>query len=88
MNYSGPLIRFTVYPGGIVMKPIFLAPLAVPASEITAVRLKREWWAKGVEIAHTSSHVASPIFLHCPEDHPFVTALRTIAPMGAGRDVR
>jgi hypothetical protein len=88
VRFGGPLLRATVYPGGLVIKPIFQASFALTASEIIGVHFKRQWWANAVEITHTSPHVAGRILLHCAEDDPFVTALRTITSEGTGAELR
>ena len=86
MNYRGPLVHAEVYPGGILVKPIFQAPFALATSDIASVHFKPEWWDKGVEIAHTSPQVTSPIFLRCSGDDPFMTALRKITSTRAEPD--
>lgn len=80
VNHTGILNRATVYEGGIVIKVGFLTPFAVAASEIVAIRPKRVWGVKTIEVEHKSAIIASPLRFHCSERHPFVVALRTIAP--------
>jgi len=78
VNFSGPLLRATVFPGGLRIKPIFLAAFAVAGSEITAIAFKREWGLSSVEIVHVSAEVASPIQLQCAKNDPFIAALQSI----------
>jgi uncharacterized membrane protein YhdT len=83
LNLSGPLLRATVHPGGIAFKPLFLAPFALTAGEITAATYQATWLKRGLEITHHSPQVASPILVRCAEHDPFVAAAQRLMEMPA-----
>lgn len=79
VQYRGPLLRATVFPGGVVLKPFLQPPCALAAAEITGVRDSPVRWPIGqIAIVHTSAQVARPIYLGCGASSPFVAALRGV----------
>ncbi len=63
LNFSGPLLGVTVYQGGLLIKPVFMPPIALFSYEIRAVYPARWWFSSVTTIAHSSAAVASPIRL-------------------------
>lgn len=89
IEFRGPLLRATVYPAGIVIEPLLLATFGVPDYEIIDIGFTGGWRSLGgkrLEIHHRARHVAKPILLWCAENHPLVTALRTIASATAAHE--
>jgi hypothetical protein len=84
LNARGPLIRAEVYPGGLVIKMIMLAPFAILKHEIAAIEAKKVFLGTIIEIRHLSAQAASPIQLACGGDTAFYAALDTLmgAPVG------
>lgn len=79
LRYNGPLLRATVFPGGVVIEPLFQAAFAVPVAAISAVAFTRVGLGVPVvELVHTSTEVASPLLLQVTETQPFAAALRDL----------
>jgi hypothetical protein len=77
-SFREPLLKVTVYPTGVVIKPIFMHVLALALNEITAVRLERVFFRQAVTIHHSSALVRKPVVLYCNADDPVVRALRSL----------
>jgi hypothetical protein len=73
---SRPLVRIEVFRTGLVLKPVFMAPRVVLASEIQAVRYRAGWTVRGIEIVHAGTEVRSPIGLAVQEHDPVARAIR------------
>jgi hypothetical protein len=79
VHASGPLIHVEIYPGGMLIKLPTLAPVALRGDEITALREKKSWSERGIEIIHRSSQTPSPIRLRCEHNKSFCTTLERIS---------
>lgn len=75
LRFGGPLLKVTVYSQGIHCKPILMPAFGILASEIQNISMQSSYLRKGVEITHTSSEVANPIFLYCSNNSVAVSAL-------------
>jgi len=75
LRVSGPLVRVAVHPAGLVVAPLLLGARAVLTGEIREIRPS----AGGVEIAHTSPDVRSPLDLAVGESSPVARALLALA---------
>jgi hypothetical protein len=78
VTISGPLIQVSVLPGGIVIKPIFMPPRAIGASEISRVFPKRRIFGNYLEIEHAGTDVASPLILYVSADSRVGRALGSL----------
>jgi len=74
-NFGKPMLRVTVHPGGVVVKPMWMEPFAVEREQIRSVERKRFFLVERIEIVHGSPDVRSPIRLEPSKDAPFVAAL-------------
>jgi hypothetical protein len=74
------VLRVTVHPGGLIIKPMFAGERAVLPREITAVRPRSWLFARGVEIEHSGIDVASPVGLLVPADGELPRAIRALTP--------
>jgi hypothetical protein len=74
-NFSRPMLRLSVHPGGVVVKPLWMEPFAVERDQVTAVGRKRFLFVERIEFEHTSPDVRSPIRFEGEKDAPFVAAL-------------
>lgn len=79
VTFSGPLLDVSVYPGGIVMKPVFMGRHAILASEIREVTAKRGVFGQRVEVAHTGVDSPSPFVIFGSDKSPLVEAIRRVA---------
>jgi hypothetical protein len=77
LQFRGPLLHVVVYPGGILLKPLFMPAVAILNHEITAIRLQKVWFSEVVEITHIAQSLASPIQLACGSDNPIRAMLLT-----------
>ena len=78
LRLSGPILDVTVYPGGIVFKPPFMAAIAIPADTIdgtTADRSAAGLGSRRLWIAHHEPSAPSPIFLYVGPDDPIAVAI-------------
>jgi hypothetical protein len=88
VQFKGPLLRVAVHPGGLVIKPLFLPAFAVAAGDITAIRHHDNLFLWGLEVAHASPQVVSPLRLGCDERSAVAEALRSIAAATVARPAR
>jgi hypothetical protein len=70
-----PIVRVEAYPTGIVIRPAFMAPRVVLASEMVDVRYEKSWKQRGLVIRHTGTELASPVALGVDERDPIVAAI-------------
>jgi hypothetical protein len=84
LNAHGPLIRAEVYPGGLVIKVLLLAPFAILKHEIAAVEAKSVVLGTIIEIRHLSAQAVTPIQLGSGGDTVFRAALDTLIDAPAG----
>jgi hypothetical protein len=82
LRMRGPLLNVTVHPGGIILKPIFMAPRGMLVSEIEALEIHRQLWMRYVSIRHTAPDVASKVVLYISVDSPVSRAIQALI----GRD--
>jgi hypothetical protein len=75
VSFRGPLLRVTVHPAGLRVKPLLLPAFAIRASEITAVEPVQYGWLNGIELTHAARHVVSPLILYRDWDDPFRATL-------------
>lgn len=78
LRLPGPMIKVSVYPGGIVVKPLFMAEHAVLASEIDHVTATRAWTRREVTIEHTGVDMKSPLVLYVKGDSEIFAAIRSV----------
>ncbi len=64
LNLTYPLLHIAVHPKGLWIKPIFMAPIGIAPDQIMRVDQRRGWSTKILEVAHTSSYVATPMHLY------------------------
>jgi hypothetical protein len=79
IRFSGPLLNVSVYPGGLVIKPVFMNAHAIPASEIQSVEPRRGVFGRRVEISHAGVDSASPFVLFGSGDSALVKAIEHVA---------
>ncbi|HEX5823950.1 MAG TPA: hypothetical protein VFY18_05750 [Candidatus Limnocylindrales bacterium] len=78
--FSGPMLRISVYPGGIVIKPAFMRERAILASEIRRVVKKSGILGRRVEIEHAGVDSTSPFVISGrATDGELVQAIESIA---------
>ena len=76
----GPLLKTTLYPGGLLVQTPGLPPIPIPLAAIRSAIFKTR--PQGIEIKHSSRLVAGPIFLACAKDEPLWWALETLLRTG------
>jgi hypothetical protein len=76
LRFRGPLLRVAVHPGGILIMPFLMPAIAIQRDEITAIALRKRWFAEVLEIQHQSAAFVSPIRLGCGAGDPVVRILR------------
>jgi hypothetical protein len=80
--FSGPLLRISVYPAGIVIKPALMTEHAILASEIRRVVHAGGVLGRRVEVEHAGIDSASPFVVSGQSsDGPLVRAIESVAPM-------
>lgn len=79
VRFSGPLLEVSVFPGGLVIKPVFMNERAILASEIRDVTVKRGIFGQRVEIAHAGVDSTSPFVLFGSGDSALAQAIRDVA---------
>jgi hypothetical protein len=82
LNMSRGLLAVRVYPGGILLKPIFMKPAAILKLEITSFHVKKTLWGgRYVELTYTSSAINSPLILYASPESDIARAIEQIAGM-------
>lgn len=82
VNFGGPMIRVSVHPGGVHLKPVGIPAFAVERGRIRAVEERKSRFRPRVEILHDSRNVRSPLLLDAAWGTPLAAALAGLA---AGR---
>ena len=83
VRMSRGLLAVDVYPAGIVLRPVLMAPQAVLASEIDSVHPGRRFMVRVLEIDHSGRGARSPIFLYRDEHAPISRAIIQLARGGS-----
>lgn len=70
LNMTQPLMAIALYPGGIVMKPLFMAGVGIPSHKIEQIARRKRFLTRSIEIHHRSDSVTTPVCLYCgnPDD--------------------
>jgi hypothetical protein len=76
ISIGGPLLGVAVLRAGIVIKPIFMPPRAIAASEITRAVPKRGVLSNRLEIEHAGQDLGSPLVLYVSEQSAVGRAIR------------
>lgn len=79
LELRGPLLGMTVYPAGVVLKPIMLAANALPRATIAAIRVTPGLGGSWVEITHHAPTLATPIAVRLGTHDPVLSILTTWA---------
>jgi hypothetical protein len=69
------MLDVAVHPRGIVVKPRFMAPIAIRVDEIRSVRLGQSLVTKTIEVDHAGIDVASPLVVYGGPDSPQAVAI-------------
>jgi hypothetical protein len=76
-----------VYPAGLIVKPMLMAPMAILASEIRSiVPGTRLLIRTGTKVDHDSPVVAAPLVLLLARNHPVIAAIEHITGLTAAPD--
>ena len=84
VNISGPLLGVSVMPAGIVIKPIFMPPRAIDASEISRITPKSGIFGNRLEIEHSGTDFGSPLVLYVSAESALGRAIRGVASPASG----
>jgi hypothetical protein len=84
VSFRGPVLRVSVYPGGIVIQPLLVASRAILASELLAVvdaPPVMGWFGPAsVSIKHAAPDVRASVRLHIGRESQLATAVRSLRP--------
>lgn len=75
--FRGPTINVTVYPGGIMIKPLFMPPAVIFNHEISGIRPWSLILTEGIYIDHQGRSLVTPVSLECSQRHPLRILLTT-----------
>lgn len=75
VRFSGPLLNVSVFPGGIVVKPVFMREQAFLASEIRRVSERRSVFGRGIKIEHAGVDSLSPLILFMSPQSPMAQTI-------------
>lgn len=78
LDLYGSMLKISVYPGGVLMKPAFMRERTILRTEIRSVTAKHGLLGSKVEIVHAGADVGSPVILRGSPDRPIVRAMRAI----------
>jgi hypothetical protein len=81
-NMTGPFLKVVLYPGGLIVKPLGLPAVPIPTATIRSAVYVNSGFSRGIEIKHSSRHVAGPIFLSCRSDSDLWWSLETLVRTG------
>jgi hypothetical protein len=76
VRFSGPLLNVSVFPGGVVVKPVFMREYSIPKPEIRSVRDKRSLFGRRIEVEHTGVGSLSPLVLYVSPESSIARAIR------------
>jgi hypothetical protein len=62
-RFTGPLLRVSVYPAGLLVEPLFQRAYAILATEILDVTTRPVFPSRQVVIRHSAVDIASPLVL-------------------------
>jgi hypothetical protein len=83
ISVSGPLLEVSVLPAGIVIKPIFMPPRAIAASEIRRVVPHGGIFGSRLEIEHDGTDIGSPLILYVSAESSVGRAIRDLTSSAA-----
>jgi hypothetical protein len=83
VQFSGPLLHVSVYPSGILVKPMFMRRAAILATEIRAVTYERRFLTKMLEVDHSGIDSMPPLRLNVGERSAIATAIKSLNPPGS-----
>lgn len=84
VNFNGPFLDFSIYPGGLWIKPVMMAPIGILKEEITGVRRKSGVFVPFIFVDHKSPEAASPIVIYT-RNQKIVETLEDMTGMEMGR---
>jgi hypothetical protein len=84
LQFSGRLLRVSVHPSGILIKPTFMRQGVILAAEISTVRFERRFLRKMLEIEHSAVDSTPPLRLYLAEGSPVATAIAGLRDRTAG----
>jgi len=80
LNMSGGLLDARVFPGGLLLKPVFMPPLAILKTEITDLRVSKALLGgQYVEITYASPGMTSPTLLYTSPTSDLARAIELMA---------
>jgi hypothetical protein len=79
LRVTRPLVLVSVYPAGIVIKPVLMSPFAIRADRIRAIGAVRVLRTPGISIEHDDPDVPSRVWLYLGENDPVTRVLRDLA---------
>jgi hypothetical protein len=83
-DLSASSFDILVYPAGLIVRPMFMAPLAILVSEVRAVVPgTRVLFRRGIKIDHDSPVVATPVVVFLARNHPVIAAIEHITGLTA-----
>jgi hypothetical protein len=83
-DLSASSFDILVYPAGLIVKPMLMAPMAILASEVRSiVPGTRLLIRTGTKVDHDSPVVASPVLLLLARNHPVIAAIERITGLTA-----
>lgn len=78
VRFAGPLLGVSVFPGGILIKPVLLDPCVILASEVRRVTVQRRFIDQRLEIEHAGVGSISPVTLSVPAGSAVTMAIRNL----------
>ncbi len=83
-DLSGSSFDVLVYPAGLIVKPMLMAPMAILTSEVRAiVPGTRVLFRTGIKVDHDSPVVATPLVMFLAQTHPVIAAIESITGLRA-----
>ena len=78
VRFKGYMIKVTIYPDGITIKPRFMSVSAVNKLDIISLKKEHRWFGDEITIEHLSKSVKSPIILRRKNIENFYIALECL----------
>jgi hypothetical protein len=82
LRLGGPILRVAIYPGEILLRPPFMAPVRLPTEAIEGTAQDRDMFGYGARrlwIAHHEPTAPTPIMLYVGPDDPIAVAITAMA---------